>query len=220
MCGRYLLFATSKEIAEFLGVKDVPEIEPRYNIAPTQTAPVVVQDDNQRQLRMMKWGFIPSWSKDPNIGYKTINARSETVAAKQTFRAAIKKRHCLVPASGFYEWRAVGKRKLPTLFRPASGLFAFAGLWETWAGSGSPLDTFTILTTTANESVEPTHDRMPVIIDRADYGTWLDATKSADGQLLRPYPVEAMTATAVATWVNDARHEGEQCIEPINEKAE
>jgi putative SOS response-associated peptidase YedK len=121
-----------------------------------------------------------------------------------------------VPASGFYDWRTVGKQKLPTQFRPASGLFGFAGLWETWHGEddGEPFDTFTILTTDANATVAPTHNRMLAIVEPANYATWLDATKSADGSLLRPCPAEAMTATAVSTYVNDAKHQGPKCIEP------
>lgn len=212
MCGRFFLLASGRELADAFDLPDAPLFE-RYNIAPGQTVPVVLQGDAGRVLRPMKWGLIPSWAKDASIGFKTINARSETAAEKPTFRAAFKKRHCLVPASGFYEWRTVGKKKLPTLFRPRSGLFAFASLWETWKGEDSPIDTFTILTTSANEVVTPTHDRMPVVIDRADYGTWLDATKGG-GDLLRPYRAEAMTATPVDPFVNDARHEGPQCIEP------
>ena len=211
MCERFFLKLYG-QLAEAFGVADAPSIE-RYNITPGQTVPVVVQSEAGRQLRMMKWGLVPSWSRDPSIGFKTINARSETVAEKPTFRAAFKKRHCLVPASGFFEWKTIGKKKLPTLFRPREGLFAFAGLWETWEKGGEPLNTFTILTTSANEVVTSTHDRMPVILDRADYGTWLDATKGG-GELLRPYRAEAMTATPVDTFVNDARHEGPQCIEP------
>jgi putative SOS response-associated peptidase YedK len=161
----------------------------------------------------MKWGLIPSWAKDPSIGFKTINARSETVSTKPTFRSAFRKRHCIVPASGFYDWQAVGKQKLPTLFRPTSGMFGLAGLWETWPGDGTPLDTFTILTTDANETVMPTHNRMPVILQPADYATWLDATKSTDGSLLRQYPADAMTATFVSTYVNNAQHQGPQCVE-------
>ena len=215
MCGRCFLRVSGRDLADAFDLPDAPLFE-RYNIAPGQIVPVVLQSDEGRQLRVMRWGLVPSWSNAPCIGYKTINARSETVADKPTFRAAFKKRHCLVPASGFFEWKMIGKKKLPTLFRPSSGLFAFAGLWETWKGEGSPLDTFTILTTSANAVVEPTHDRMPVVIDPADYGTWLDATKGG-GELLRPYRAEAMTATAVDPWVNDARHEGPQCIEPRSE---
>jgi putative SOS response-associated peptidase YedK len=164
----------------------------------------------------MKWGLVPSWSKDQAVGFKSINARSETAADKPTFRAAFKKRHCLVPASGFYEWKKEGKKKLPLLFKPRSGLFGFAGLWETWHDGALKMETFTILTTDANELVRNVHDRMPVILDRADFAAWLvpSGEKDRDLQLLRPYAADAMTATAVNLYVNDARHEGTQCVEP------
>jgi putative SOS response-associated peptidase YedK len=215
VCGRFLFTASPADVAGLFGVRGVPPLEPRYNIAPGQSVPVVVEVDGARRLRLMKWGLIPSWSKDPIIGCKTINARSETVVGKPAYWAAFRKRHCLVPASGYYEWGKSDKSRLPTLFRPRSGLFGFAGLWETWHGDLTPLDTFTILTTEANAAVVPTHSRMPVIIEHADYGTWLDAAKSADGGLLRPYPADEMTTVEVDPWVNDARHEGPRCIEPI-----
>jgi putative SOS response-associated peptidase YedK len=216
VCGRFLINALPAEVAHVFRVPEQPSLfpEPRYNISPGQQFPVVVEADGARQLRVMKWGLIPAWAKDPSIGYRTINARSETVSTKPAFRAAFRKRHCLVPASGFYEWRKAGKQRLPTFFRPKNGLFGFAGLWETWAGNGEPVDTFTILTTDANAMVTPTHDRMPVIVDPADYATWLDAVKSADGELLRPRRAEAMTATEVSTYVNDAKHQGPECIAP------
>jgi putative SOS response-associated peptidase YedK len=120
-----------------------------------------------------------------------------------------------VRASGFYEWKKAGKWRLPFLFRPASGLFGLAGLWETWNGEEEPLDTFTILTTDANATVAPTHDRMPVIVEPTNYATWLDAANSADGSLLRPFAAEAITATAVSTYVNDAHHQGPECIAAV-----
>jgi putative SOS response-associated peptidase YedK len=217
VCGRFLINALPEDVAQVFNVSEEPSLfpEPRYNIAPGQPVPVVVEDNGKRHLRAMKWGLIPSWAKDPKIGYRSINARSETVSTKPTFRSAFKRRHCIVPASGFYDWRTVGKQKLPTLFKPTSSLFGLAGLWETWPGDGTPIDTFTILTTDANETVTPTHDRMPVILDPSNYATWLDAAKSADGSLLRPFPADAMTATPVSTYVNSAQHQGPQCIEPV-----
>jgi putative SOS response-associated peptidase YedK len=205
-------------VADLFKVPEEPSLfpEPRYNIAPGQTVPVVIgAADGARQLRAMRWGLVPSWAKDPVIGFRSINARSETAAEKPAFPAAFRKRHCLVPASGFYEWKKAGKARLPFLFRPATGLFGLAGLWETWHGEEEPLDTFTILTTDANASVAATHDRMPVIVEPSNYATWLDAAKSADGSLLRPYPAEAMTATAVSTYVNNAQHQGPECIAVI-----
>jgi putative SOS response-associated peptidase YedK len=146
---------------------------------------------------------------------------SETAADKPTFRAAFKNRDCLVPASGFYEWKKDGKKKLPLLFKPLSGLFGFAGLWETWQDGALKLETFTILTTDANELVRQFHDRMPVFLDRTDFAAWLvpSGEKERDLQLLRPYPAEAMSAVEVNPYVNDARHEGPQCVEPPDQSS-
>jgi putative SOS response-associated peptidase YedK len=193
-------------VAELFGVPEEPSLfpEPRYNIAPGQPVPVVIEADGGRRLRGMRWGLVPSWATDPKVGFRSINARSETVSTRPAFRAAFKRRHCLVPASGFYDWRTVGKQKLPTLFRPAYGLFGFAGLWETWhAGDdGEPLDTFTILTTDANATLAPTHERMPVIVEPTDYATWLDATKSADGSLRKPRDSSSACRRAVTSIMN------------------
>jgi putative SOS response-associated peptidase YedK len=217
MCGRFLINALPGDVAKVFAVPEEPSLfpEPRYNVAPTQTVPVVVEENGARRLRAMRWGLIPSWAKDPSIGYKTINAKCETVAEKPSFRSAFKKRRCLVPASGFYEWRKEGGKKLPILMRPKSGLFAFAGLWETWNGDEQPLDTFTIITTEANELVRPVHDRMPVALRPEDFAAWFDTTGGDVLPLLRPYPADAMTATPVNPWVNDARHQGPECIEPV-----
>jgi putative SOS response-associated peptidase YedK len=220
MCGRFTLTADPRAVAEYFTLPDFPAVFPRYNIAPGQNVPVVVQTDAVRQLRPMKWGLVPSWAKDAAIGYRSINARSETAADKPTFRAAFKRRHCLVPATGFYEWRGAGKHKLPVHFKPVSGFFAFAGLWETWQDGALSLETCTILTTTANELVRPFHDRMPVILDPGDFAAWLipSGEKERDLQLFRPYPTEAMTAAAANPWVNDARHEGPKCLEPPDDQ--
>ena len=216
MCGRFLISALPGDGANIFNVPEEPSLFPeaRFNIAPGQPVPVVVLAEGARQIRPMKWGLVPSWAKDSKVGFSAINARSETVVNKPTFRSAFKRRHCLIPASGFYEWRKVGKQKLQTLFGPTAGLFGFAGLWETWQGDGMTVESFTILTAAANATVAPTHDRMPVIIGPADYGTWPDAAKRGDAALFRPYSAEAMTATAVTGYVNDARHQGPQCVEP------
>jgi putative SOS response-associated peptidase YedK len=168
----------------------------------------------------MKWGLVPSWVRDESIGYKTINAKAETVADKPAFRGAFKKRRCLVPASGFYEWKKEGKKRFPLLFRPTSGLFGLAGLWETWQDGALAVESFTIITTDANGLVRSVHDRMPVILDRADFAAWLvpSGEKERDLALLRPCPAEWMTATAVNPYVNDARHEGPHCVEPPDDQ--
>jgi putative SOS response-associated peptidase YedK len=216
MCGRFLIKSLPGDIAEFFNAPEEPSLfdEPRFNIAPTQTVPVVVEENGARQFRPMRWGLIPAWAKDRAIGYRTINAKCETVAEKPAFRGAFRKRRCLVPASGFFEWRKEGKKRFPILLRPRSGLFAFAGLWETWHGEDQPLDTFTIITTEANELVRPVHDRMPVALHKENFPAWLDVNDGDVMSLLRPYPADEMTAVEVDTWVNDVRHEGPRCIEP------
>ena len=167
MCGRYLLYPT--DIGPLFGIPDAPRAAPRYNVAPGQRAPVVTQAVNGHELRDMRWGLVPSWATDPSAGFRTINARCETVGDKPSFRSAFRHRRCLVPASGFYEWRKEGKRKQPYLLRPRHGMFAFAGLWESWSGEAPPLESFTILTTAANDLVRPLHDRMPVVMRPPDF---------------------------------------------------
>ncbi len=220
MCGRFALLAPGPTIAEQFGVTISHDIAPRYNIAPTQPVAAVRLDrDDARELTYFQWGLIPSWAKDPSIGSRMINARSETAADKPSFRAALKRRRCLLPASGFYEWQKLNGRKQPTFIRSADGsLFGLAGLWEMWHDpDGGLIETCTILTTTPNELMEPIHNRMPVIIEPADYSMWLDPGENPeDGlHLLRPYPPEQMEAYAVSTAVNNPRNEGPVNIEPI-----
>jgi putative SOS response-associated peptidase YedK len=201
MCGRFTQFHSAPAIAQVFELLDVPELTPHYNIAPTQAIAAVVQpaSNPQRELRFFRWGLLPSWSKDPTIGARLINARSETVAEKPSFRAAFKYRRCLIPADGFYEWQRQERKKQPFYFhlqdhRP----FAFAGLWEHWQSpDGSEIETCTILTTTANELLEPIHDRMPVILPAENYTIWLDPdlqTAKPLQPLLRPYPAVEMVA--------------------------
>lgn len=205
MCGRFTQFAVTKA-AEALQVEAI-DLPPRYNIAPTQTVAAIAQlpEHTQRQWLPLRWGLIPSWAKDMAIGSKLINARSETVAAKPSFRSAFKHRRCLIPTNGFYEWQPLGgsKKKQPYFI----GLqnddpFTLAGLWERWESpEGDILETCTILTTTANELVSPIHDRMPVILQTQDYDQWLDPNfKQADKLqgLLKPYPAAAMQAYPVS----------------------
>jgi putative SOS response-associated peptidase YedK len=218
MCGRFLIYALGRDVAELFGLPDVPSFPPRYNVAPTQTVPVVRQTPEGRAAANMRWGLIPSWAKDPSIGNRSINARCETAATKPSFRSAFKHRRCLVPANGFYEWKAARPRKQPFVVRPKSeGLFAFAGLWEGWRdGDGDSLETFTILTTAANDLLRPCHDRMPVIVAREDFDTWLDTARADTdvARLFEPFPAANLSVTPVSTWVNDARHEGARCLDP------
>jgi putative SOS response-associated peptidase YedK len=224
MCGRFTLFSDGAELARlFTCGADLP-LSPRYNIAPGQPVPVVRHAESNgspdRQLVLVRWGLIPSWSSDASMAYKCINARAETAADKPAFRSAFRHRRCLVPANGFFEWQKQGKAKQPFLFRLRDQqLFAFAGLWEGWSGPhGDGRETFTILTTEANELVRPFHERMPVILPAEHYGDWLDPKAGAPQWLqtvLRPWPASTMEALPVSTWVNDARHEGPVCVQPL-----
>jgi putative SOS response-associated peptidase YedK len=226
MCGRFVLRASPDQLAELFDLQEEPMVAPRYNIAPSQPVAIVRVNPQtqQREWTHTLWGLIPSWSKDPTIGQKMINARSDGVAEKPSFRAAFKRRRCLIPASGFYEWKQTGDGKEPHFITSAAGEpLAFAGLWEQWTGGdGVELQTCTILTTDANELVTPLHNRMPVIIAPEDYSLWLgsgrDETPAYLSQLqhlLRPYSSELMKEYAVSKYVNNVRNEGEKCIEPV-----
>ena len=222
MCGRYSFNQVAEAIADKFQVKEVPPLSPRYNIAPTQQiATVSVSSESlERQFKMLRWGLIPSWAKDAKMGAKLINARAETVAEKPAFRAAFKKRRCLILADGVYEWHTQNGEKQPFYFRLENGEpFAFAGLWEHWEkGEGEPIESCTILTTEANELMRPIHERMPVILDSKNYEQWLDPeTKKIEllQSFLQPYPSEEMTAYPVSTKVNSPKNDRPECIHPI-----
>lgn len=222
MCGRFALFASPEEIAGFFGLPAPPDpYAPRYNIAPTQPITAVrLTSAGERELTFFQWGLVPSWAKDPAIGSRMINARSETVAEKPSFRAAFKRRRCLIPASGFYEWQKQNGRKQPHFIHPTgASLFALAGLWEQWRdGEGSTLQTCTILTTRPNELVEPLHNRMPVIVAPQDFNHWLDPGPRPEDahHLLRPYAPGEMDAYPVSTEVNNPRNDTSTCVEPLS----
>jgi putative SOS response-associated peptidase YedK len=228
MCGRFALFGERKIPARWFGGDQpelpFPELPPRYNIAPSQEVPVLRLVEGVswpvRELALLQWGLVPSWARDTKIAFQCINARSETAAEKPAFRAAFKRRRCLIPASGFYEWQKKGKEKQPFLFQLRDGsTFAFAGLWERWSGPhGDGRETCTILTTTANDLVRPYHERMPVILPAEYHADWLNPDAAAPEWLqavLRPYPAETMQARAVNPYVNNARHEGPECVQPV-----
>jgi len=207
MCGRYRLTAKDRAIAKHFELDEAEVLwKARYNIAPTQEVAVVRQDPKrpQRKFSVMRWGLIPYWAKDPSIGYKTINGMAETAAEKPAFREAMKRRRCLVPADGFYEWRQSGGKKQPYHIRPRDGKpLAFAGLWEHWHRGDEVIDSCTVLTTQANATVLPMHDRMPLIVDPRDYDLWLVAKTSQAGNvldLLGPCPSEVLTAIAGVEW--------------------
>jgi putative SOS response-associated peptidase YedK len=221
MCGRYTLAVPADEIADLFEVEAPPQLPLplRYNIAPTQQAPVVRASEEGRELALLRWGLIPSWAKDPSIGNRMINARAEGIAAKPAFRAAFKARRCLVPADGFYEWRKEGRGKQPFYIRRKDRApFAFAGLWERWRDRAEEetRETFTIITTEPNGLVAPIHNRMPVIIPEEAYDRWFDPEETGDPDLLAPYPEEELTAYAISTWVNSPAHDDARCIEPVS----
>jgi putative SOS response-associated peptidase YedK len=222
MCGRFTLTATPKAIAETFQVPELPGLEPRYNIAPTQPVPIIrnAEGASSRALVQVRWGLIPSWADDPSIGNRLINARAETAAEKPSFRAAFRHRRCLIPASGFYEWQKVGTKKQPHYIRPPDNApFAFAGLWEHWEKGGGPIESCTILTTEANVLMRPIHDRMPVILGPEAWDRWLDPNEqqaAALKPLLRPCPDGWLTAYPVSTRVNNPKYDGPACIAPAN----
>jgi putative SOS response-associated peptidase YedK len=215
MCGRFTLASPGTVVAELFGLDGVPNLRPRFNIAPTQAVAVVRDEGGTRRLAELRWGLIPSWAKDPAIGNKLINARSETLAEKPAFRGAFRSRRCLVVADGFYEWAKTGTRKQPWYFQLSDGRpFGFAGLWERWLpAGGEPIETCTIVTTEANELLAPVHDRMPVILDQSSFSAWLGSEpgRPPDG-LLAPYPAAAMTARPVGLTVNSPANDTPECI--------
>ncbi len=222
MCGRFTLSQPLDAIASTFNLTQIPPLEPRYNIAPTQLVPAVLSapEQSKKQLQMLRWGLIPSWAKDAAIGAKLINARSETVSEKPSFKAAFKRRRCLIIADGFYEWQRQEGKKQPYYFRMQSGqIFAFAGLWEHWKSPDEQTTTScTILTTEANDLLRPIHDRMPVILEEKDYDLWLnpEVQKSELLQpLLHPYPANLMTSYAVSTKVNNPKNNTPECINSL-----
>jgi putative SOS response-associated peptidase YedK len=220
MCGRYVIKSPAAKLKVRFQLDDVPLFEPRYNIAPTQPVPIVRRlDQSKRELAVARWGLIPSWAKDAKIGNRLINARGETIAEKPSFRSAFRKRRCLVPADGFYEWKKIDGGKQPHFIHLRDEEpFAFAGLWEQWTDpeDGEVIESCTIVTTEANALMRTLHDRMPVIMPPKVYDRWLDsATQDLDALkgLLRPYPSEEMAAYPVSAYVNNPRHEGPKCVE-------
>jgi putative SOS response-associated peptidase YedK len=220
MCGRYTLTSIDGLIEEFGLIQEPLNFTPRFNIAPTQSVPVIDnRRKDQRALTSMRWGLIPYWAKDPTIGNKLINARRETVAEKPAFRDALRRRRCLVVADGFYEWKREGKNKIPMYVRRQSHApIAFAGLWERWRTlDGNVLHSFTIITTDANEFMAPVHDRMPVIVDRADYDRWLEPAAlpphAVDDILVTP-PSQGLEMYEVTRRVNSPKNDTPACVEP------
>lgn len=221
MCGRYALTSSPEVITERFKLLWSPSVSAHYNIAPSQMIPVVRDTAQGRELAFLKWGLIPSWTKEPAIGARLINARAETIADKPAFRNAYRRHHCLVPADSFYEWKIIGKRKQPYCIGMADeSLFGMAGLWEHWLSpSGEAVETCIIITTNANELVGQLHDRMPLIIQPGDYGSWLDASNPKAAALLKPFPSDLMRYYPVSTRVNKVSNDDAECLEPVEGSA-
>jgi putative SOS response-associated peptidase YedK len=220
MCGRYSLHANPEVIALCFRLGLLPEFKSRYNITPGTKILIVRHDKEQgRVADLYRWGLIPGWAKDPAIGNRLANARGETVADKPSFRNAFRRWRCLVPASGFYEWKALAGRKQPYYIHPQGAeLFAFAGITERWEGPDGPVHTCALITTEANELMRGIHDRMPVILKPEDHAAWLDPNNQATAalkELLRPYPAQAMAAHPVSARVNAPKHDDAALIEPL-----
>jgi putative SOS response-associated peptidase YedK len=219
VCGRFAFYSPAEAAAALFGVTDALPVEPRYNIAPTQYIAAIRPDEQEeRELVMLRWGLVPFWAKDPSIGNRMINARAETVAEKPAYRAAYRHRRCIVLADGFYEWRRDGDSKVPFFISTANGQpFAMAGLWENWSDkeSGDQLQTVTLITTSANEFMAPLHHRMPFVLEPGTAGEWLaDATGLLDDIAAITPPLQAWP---VDRRVNNARNEGEELIRPAGD---
>ncbi|HKC66307.1 MAG TPA: SOS response-associated peptidase [Pyrinomonadaceae bacterium] len=217
MCGRFTLRAPKERIKREFQLQEEPFVEARFNIAPTQNIVGVRQGADGREAVELKWGLIPSWAKDASMGARLINARSETVTEKPSFREAFKRRRVIIPADGVYEWRRTGKGKEPYFFRMRDDrMFGFAGVWDRWRNEeGETVESCAILTTEANEIFRTVHDRMPVILHPESYDEWLsDDPRGVESlkDLLRPYPSSEMIAYPVSSRVNSPHSQGEELI--------
>jgi putative SOS response-associated peptidase YedK len=223
MCGRYVIKTPPDLVRDTFGYAEQPNFPPRYNVAPTQPIPVVRIENGRRSFALARWGLIPAWVQDPRGFSLLINARAESVLDKPAFRNAIRRRRCLIPADGFYEWKQDGGRKRP-FYATAKGPVAFAGLWEPWMGpNGEEMETACIITTSANRTLRPLHDRMPVVIPPQAFDLWLDCTNVdavTAAALLVPAPEYTFEAYEVSTAVNRTANDSATLIEPLVPGAE
>ena len=223
MCARFTLTAKPSLITELFDLDLLLDVQRRYNIAPTQEILTVRHSpEGPHEFAKLRWGLIPSWANDISIGQKLLNARSETIGEKPSFRDAFRKRRCLIVADGFYEWKTENKKKLPYWIHFADRKpFAFAGLWENWdSPDGKKIESCTIITTSANAFLKPLHDRMPVILPKEHYASWLDQGIDQVKELqnlFEPLPDEALRMFAVSPQVNGPRFDDPSCIEPLEE---
>jgi putative SOS response-associated peptidase YedK len=219
MCGRYVISSAPEALRRLFGYAEQPNFPPRYNVAPTQPVPIVRLAEGERHFALVRWGLIPSWVKDPRTFTLLINARGESVTDKPAFRAAMRRRRCLFPADGFYEWKTTAGGKRPYFVRPKSGRpMAFAGLWETWTGpNGEEQETAAIVTTNANRTLSAIHERMPVIVDPSAFDLWLDSGKvdaKTATALITPAPENVLEAYEISPAVNRVANDSPKLIEP------
>lgn len=226
MCGRYTIAAPSEAIRRMFGFRNpLPNLPARYNVAPTQDVPVVRLEGGERKLVMLRWGLVPAWSKEMASSAPLINARGESVADKPSFRTAFRLRRCLVPVDGFYEWKAMGKGpKQPAhIHLKQGGLFALAGLWENWkAPDGTIVESMALVTTSANATLQPVHDRMPVIVPPDKFNVWLDVERFGPkeaGSLIAPAPNDLLAFDWVSTRVNQVANDDPGLITPVTPAA-
>ncbi|HZH09442.1 MAG TPA: SOS response-associated peptidase [Microvirga sp.] len=219
MCGRYAITLPPDIYREFYGYPEQPNFPPRFNVAPTQPVPIVWEDRGERHFMLVRWGFLPSWVKDPKDFPLVINARGETLETKATFKAALKRRRCIFLADGFYEWRREGREKTPFLIRPRSRKpLPLAGLWETYSSpDGSEIDTAAIVTTDANGAMSAVHDRMPVILSEESIAAWLDVRDERANvmNLVRPCPDDWLDVVPVSSRVNKVENDDASLMEPL-----
>lgn len=225
MCGRFVITSSPDALRRLFGFTEIPNFPARHNIAPTQPVPVILLDHGGRHFHLMRWGLLPAWVKDPRTFALVINARSETVREKPAFRNALKRRRCLLPADGYYEWQEKGDRKRPHfIYRRDSKPFAFAGLAETWIGpNGEEMDTVAIVTTAATPEMMPLHHRVPVTVELADVERWLDCTAfdvDAASALMRPPPPGTFVWHEVSTAVNRVANDSPELILPLSQEQE
>lgn len=217
MCGRFSL-KNPKALKATFDLKEMPDLQPRYNISPSQDIAIIRANTSGRHLSLAHWGLIPSWAKEADSGYSTINARAETVDTKPTFRAPFKRHRCIIPTDGFYEWHEEGSIKIPHHIGMKDGSpFALAGLWDVWKGQQGDVTSCTIIVTGANQFMKPLHDRMPVILDPSDYERWLDPDNQDTTNLkalLVPAPEAWLTEWRVNRGLNNPRHEGPEWAAP------
>lgn len=221
MCGRFVRFISLDQFIKHFGFKPLDELPERYNIAPSERVPAIRKaPDGSRQLSLLRWGLVPSWAKEFTGGL--INARGETINEKPSFRHAFRKQRCIIPASGFFEWRKIGSRKAPYFIHLANDdPMAFAGIWESWRSpEGTWIETCAIVTTEANALLATLHDRMPVILAKETFDTWLDLDEHEPEvlqRLLVPCPPETLTMHPISTMVNKVGNDTPECLKPIDE---